>query len=167
MRFWYPASRNQTCKPAEYASPKVWKYFSELVEVPLHDVTTNSCWNDPIEGGLHPVVVFTPGYTATFTDYTFLFEDLASRGYVVASVDHTYEATDVEFPDGRFVKSVFGSHLGNILRGDDQAISLAVSVRLQDLNFVVDELQRLNGKAESPFIGNLDLTRVAVAGAQN
>jgi len=25
-----------------------------------------------------------------------------SHGYIVASIDHTYEATAVEFPDGRF-----------------------------------------------------------------
>ena len=46
-----------------------------------------------------------------FTDYTFIAEDLASRGYVVAAVDHPCEATAVEFPDGRVVKSAFGSHL--------------------------------------------------------
>jgi len=76
--------------------------------------------------GPHPVVVFTHGYTGTFTDYTFLFEDLASRGYVVAAVDHTYEATAVEFLDGRLVKSVFGSHLAeNTLRRDGQSFSLS------------------------------------------
>ena len=87
--------------------------------------------------------MFTHGYTATFTDYSFIFEDLASRGYVVASVDHTYEATAVEFPDGRFVKSVLGSHIGNTWRMDDESMSLALSARSEDLNFVVNELERL------------------------
>ena len=64
-----------------------------------------------------------------FTDYTFLFEDLASRGYVVASVDHTYEATAEDFPDARFVKSLGGSYLDNSWRTDDQSVSLALSVR--------------------------------------
>ena len=111
VRFWYPASIDQGCELAEYTSPTVWRYFSQLTEFPLPDVKTNSCQDAPAIGGVHPVIVFTHGYTGTFTDYTFLFEDLASRGYVVASVDHTYEATAVEFPDGRLVKSVFGSHL--------------------------------------------------------
>jgi dienelactone hydrolase len=164
VRFWYPASLDQECKPADYTSPKVWNYFSQLLGVRLPEVTTNSCLDAPITEGIHPVVVFSPGYTATFTDYTFLFEDLASRGYVVASVDHTYEATAVEFADGRLVKSVFGSHLGGKLRGDNQALTFATAVRLQDLRFVVDELQRLNGQANSPFAGRLDLARVAVMG---
>ena len=164
VRFWYPASLNQGCEPAPYTSPRVWSYFSQLAGIPLPEVRTNSCLDAPISGGSHPVVVFTPGYTGTFTDYTYLFEDLASRGYVVAAVDHTYEATAVEFPDGRLVKSVLGSHLDKTWRLDEQSLSLAVSVRLNDLKFIVDELARLNGEPGGPFAGSLDLNKIAVAG---
>ncbi len=165
VRFWYPSSvSEESCSRAEYTSRRVWNYFSQLLDVPLPDVQSNSCLNAPIVAGVHPVVLFTPGYTATFTDYTFLFEDLASRGYVVASVDHTYEATAVEFPDGRFGESAVGSHLGPRWQGDDRTLTFAVSVRLRDLRFVLNELKRLSVQAESPFIGKLDLARVAVAG---
>jgi dienelactone hydrolase len=164
VRFWYPASIDQGCKPAEYTTPRIWSYFSQLVGVSLPQVKTNSCLDAPITEGAHPVIVFTHGYTGTFTDYTFLFEDLAARGYVVASVNHTYEATAVDFPDGRFVKSVLGSHLGKTVRNDEQALALAVSVRLSDLKFIVNELERLNASAESPFGGQLDMSRVALAG---
>ena len=164
IRFWYPASLTQGCNPAEYTSPTVWSYFSQLAAIPLPEVTTNSCLEAPIAGGAHPVVVFTHGYTGTFTDYTFLFEDLASRGYVVASIDHTYEATAVEFPNGRLVKSVAGSHLANTWRTDEQSLFFALSVRLDDLKFILNELERLNRSADKPFAGKLDLTRVALAG---
>jgi hypothetical protein len=113
VRFWYPASPDSGCKAAEYTSPKVWSYFSELTGLPLPQVATNSCLDAPVSNVAHPVVVFTHGYIGTFTDYTFLFEDLASRGYVVASIDHTFEATAVEFPDGRLAKSMLGTHLRN------------------------------------------------------
>ena len=164
VRFWYPALPIQACKPAEYTSPAVWSYFSQLIGLPLPAVTTNSCLDAPITNGAHPVVVFTHGYTGTFTDYTFIFEDLASRGYVVASVDHTYEATAVEFPDGRFVHSGFGSHLGGTLLEDEEALSVGITVRLADLRFVRSELERMNSTAQSPFAGKLDTTRVALAG---
>jgi dienelactone hydrolase len=164
VRFWYPAAFTQACKPADYTSQRVWNYFSQLLGIALPEVRTNSCLDTPVTDGAHPVVVFTPGYTGTFTDYTFLFEDLASRGYIVASVDHTYEATAVEFLDGRLVKSVLGSHLGGTWRGDEQTFSFAVSARLNDLQFVINELQRLNVQADSPFAGQLDLSRMAVAG---
>src|SRR6266850_1856641 len=125
VRFWYPATLHQDCIPADYASPSVWSYFSQLVGVPLPKVRTNSCQDAPITSGAHPIVVFTPGYTGTFTDSTSLFEDLASRGYVVASVNHTNEATAVEFSDGRFVKSFLGSHLRSTLRTDEEAYTSA------------------------------------------
>jgi dienelactone hydrolase len=164
VRLWYPASPGQSCRRADYASPRVWADFSRLVGISLPLVTTNSCWNTSMSDGSHPVVVFTHGYTGTFTDYTFLFEDLASRGYVVASVDHTFEATAVEFPDGRFVESVFGSHLRNTMRADEQSMDYAVSVRLNDLNFVVNALESLNAGGSSMFAGKLDMSRVALAG---
>jgi len=164
VRFWYPASPGQNCRRADYASPRVWSNFSRLLGITLPHVTTNSCWNASIADGVHPVVVFTHGYTGTFTDYTFLFEDLASRGYVVASVDHTFEATAVEFPDGRLVTSVFGSHLANTMSADEDAMDFAVSVRLRDLEFVVNSLELLNAGGHSQLAGRLDMSRLALAG---
>jgi dienelactone hydrolase len=165
-RVWYPASLKvgQTCKPADYASPAVWKYFSELLAVPTFPVITNSCLDAPVANGVHPVIVVTPGFTATFTDYTFLTEDLASRGYIVVAVAHTYETTAVELTDGRLAKSVVGSHLGGPVLRDDRSLSTAVYARLLDLKFVVNELERLNARHDSAFAGKLDLTRIAIAG---
>jgi len=164
VRFWYPTTLTRGCKPAPYASASVWNYLAKLERVPAPQVKTNSCQDAAITLGTHPVVVFTHGYTGTFTDYTFLFEDLASRGYVVASVGHTYETTAVEFSDGRLAKSVLGSHIADTWRINRQSTSLAVAVRLSDLKFVMDELERLNVSDTSPFAGKLDLSRVALAG---
>jgi predicted dienelactone hydrolase len=164
VRFWYPASLQQACEPADYTSPRTWSYFSHLLGIPLPAVRTNSCLNAPVATGRHPVVVFTHGYTGTFTDYTFLFEDLASRGFIVASVNHTYEATATEFPDGRFVTSRLGSHLNDTWRGDEKTLVFASSVRLQDLRFVLNQLQRMNTRTGDAFAHKLELSRIAVAG---
>ena len=165
VRFWYPAALTQGCQTAaQYTSTGVLNYLAQLQRVTPPQIKTNSCQDASITAGTHPIVVFTHGYTGTFTDYTFLFEDLASRGYVVASVNHTFEATAVQFPDGRLAKSVLGSHFGDRLQMDEQSTSFAVAVRLNDLRFVVDELQRLNANTTSPFAGKLDLSRVAVVG---
>ena len=164
VRFWYPAPAGEACKLADYTSPAVWARFSQLLAVPLPDVKTNSCLDAAMTDGLHPVVVFTHGYTGTFTDYTFLYEDLASRGYVVASVDHSYEATAVEFPDGRLATSVLGSHLANNWSVDHETLQFVLSVRLDDLRFVLNQLQRINNEATGPFDGKLDMSRVALAG---
>jgi predicted dienelactone hydrolase len=164
LRFWYPSSVDAACSRAAYTSPEVWSYFSELAELPLPTVRTNSCLDAAVANGAHPIILFSHGLTGTFTDYTFLFEDLASRGYIVVSVDHTYEATAVAFADGRIAKSVYGSHLTRIVRLDEAALSLAESVRLGDLQFVVDELQRLNARWDGPFAAHLDIAAIATAG---
>jgi len=164
VRFWYPSAVGRSCQPAEYTSSGVWNYLAKLEKVPAPEVRTNSCQDASVATGTYPVVVFTPGYTGTFTDYTFLFEDLASRGYIVASVNHTLEATAVQFPDGRLVKSVVGSHVENTWQVDKQTTTLAVTVRLADLKFVMDQLRGLNASLTSPFAGRLDLSHIAVAG---
>ncbi len=164
VRFWYPTSVNAACTPADYTSAGVLRQFSHLLHTTLLQISTNSCLNAPVARGAHPVVVVTPGFTGTFTDYTFLTEDLASRGYVVVAVDHTYEATAVEFPDGRIEQGMFGSSLTRYTRSDPQALAFAVSVRLADLRFVVDELTALTGGGDTAFAGKLDLARIALAG---
>ncbi len=164
VRLWYPTPSGEACKWAEYAAPPVWKYFSQLAGLPLPQVRTNSCLDARVADGAHPVVVFTHGFTGTFTDYTYLFEDLASRGYIVASVDHTYEATAVSFPDGRFATSVLGSHISDTWRTDTETMSRALAVRLGDLSFVLDQLDHLNRAAEGPLANHLDLSSVAIAG---
>jgi len=164
VRFWYPTSDHGGCRPAPYTDPAVWEIFSELLIQPLPTVQTNSCLDAPTRDGAYPVVVFTHGYTGTFTDDTFLFEDLASRGYIVASVEHSHEATAVAYPDGRIVKSLFGSHLNETGDMDSATLDTAESARLSDVRFVVGELTRLSNNAASPFAGHLDTSSVAVAG---
>jgi hypothetical protein len=67
------------------------------------------------------------------------------------SVDHTNEATAVEFPDGRFVKSFFGSNLGGELRSGVADYTSAVTTRLADLKFLLDELELLNSATTTPL----------------
>jgi len=91
-------------------------------------------------------------------------EDLASRGYIALAVDHTYEGTAVEFSDGRLVRSLVGSHLGGEVPRDRKTLSFAVDVRLKDLDFVIDQIGRLNVRRDGPFLRRFDLSKIAVAG---
>ena len=163
LRFWYPAAAG-TCKAAAYASPAVWKILSQLAGARLPPVATNSCVDAPIVAGFYPVVVFSHGLTGTFTDYTFLFEDLASRGYVVASVDHTYDASAAELSDGRIARSRFGSYLTRVEQLDESEARQLEAVRLGDIRFALDEVERLQSQPDSPFAGHFNVAAMAVAG---
>ena len=82
-----------------------------------------------------PLLIFSPGGGAPRFRYTTMLEDLARKDYIVVAVDHPYNALVVEFPDGR---AVIG--LNKTLTRDE--VELLVTVRAQDVSFVIDELSR-------------------------
>jgi hypothetical protein len=85
------------------------------------------------------VVLFSPGYSWGRETGTILVEDLASHGYVVVTMSHTYEAWEVEFPGGWVER---GRHdPDNDLTRDPYD---AVMIRLADTRFVLDQLAALN-----------------------
>lgn len=51
----------------------------------------------------YPVLVFSHGLGNPSSLYTAALEDLASHGYVVAAIDHTYDSAFTIFPGGRVV----------------------------------------------------------------
>ena len=83
----------------------------------------------------YSLLVFSPGARAPRFLYATMLEDLARRGYVVVGIDHPYDALVVEFPDGH---AIIG--LNKTLTRDE--VELLVTVRAQDLSFVIDELGR-------------------------
>lgn len=54
----------------------------------------------------YPVVLFSPGIGDSRLLYSAMARSLASNGYIVVTVDHTYEAYFVEFPDGTVTPGV-------------------------------------------------------------
>jgi dienelactone hydrolase len=108
-----------------------------------------------------PVIVFSPGLTGTRTANTVLAEEWAARGYVVATVDHAYDAA-LTVIDGEPV------HSRNSIAGlTDAEIAQQtrdnLATRAADLSFVLSELERLD-QGEGPLAGRLDTGRAAVAG---
>ena len=85
------------------------------------------------------VVLYSPGFGGTRDSGTILVEQLVSRGYIVATIDHTHDATVVEFPDGRVETRAIPETPG--------AIEQAVAVRVADTRFVLNTLTALNAGA--------------------
>jgi dienelactone hydrolase len=109
----------------------------------------------PARPGPHPVVLYSPGLGDPRTLGTTLAEDLASRGYVVVTVDHTYDASEVEFPGGRvepFRIPLDGDVIATLRK--------VVSVREADTRFVLDRLPSLPGGLGAA----LDLSRIGMFG---
>ncbi|WP_182903818.1 alpha/beta hydrolase [Microbispora sp. H10830] len=108
------------------------------------------------EGGL-PLVVLSPGFTMPRSTLTALAEELASRGYVVAGVDHTYENYATTFPDGRVAECVACDS------DTDPGFGTKVAgVRAADVSFVLDQLTGPDAKWEGSSL--IDPSEIAMAG---
>jgi predicted dienelactone hydrolase len=86
--------------------------------------------------GPRPVVLYSHGNAQDRGSNTALVEDLASHGYLVLTIDHTYDASTVEFPGGRLAVRRPTSITGT----DEQA----VAIRQADARFALDQLDALN-----------------------
>lgn len=87
-----------------------------------------------------PVVLFSPGAAVPRILGTGEAEDLASRGYVVVSIDHTFDAQAVEFPGGRIVE---GTVPPEDTVQSEQWLRTALAARIADTEFVLNELTAL------------------------
>lgn len=113
----------------------------------------------PAARGRFPLVVLSPGFSTPRTTLTGLAEELASRGYVVALVDHAYESSGSAFPGGRMLTCVACDRVGGTGR---EGMKLVSEGRARDLSFVID---RLTGRHPAwRGSGVIDHRRIGVAG---
>jgi predicted dienelactone hydrolase len=82
---WYPASPSKTAKPVTYSSE-----FRGEPPRPAAAFTVPGLAfkNAKPEGSSHPLVIVSHGYSNTPIGMTWLTENLASKGYVVAAIYH-------------------------------------------------------------------------------
>ncbi len=114
------------------------------------------------EGGPFPVVVFSPGLGGVRTQNTAWAEELTSRGYLVAALDHPYDSAAVVLRDGRTVATRVTA-TGNDTTDRRRAVDWT-AIRAADLSFALSELARLNREPGGMFHGKLDTRRAAVTG---
>ncbi|KAK1579938.1 tat pathway signal sequence [Colletotrichum navitas] len=108
----------------------------------------------------YPLIVFSPGRALTRLAYGVLARSLASYGYIVVTVDHTYDATVVEFPDGSV------RYAENATNSDRDYVETLLDSRQKDVSFVINQL--LDTSAVSSLMTgtqvSIDPGKVFVAG---
>jgi predicted dienelactone hydrolase len=121
-------------------------------------------------GGL-PVVLYSPGLDGPRALGTVLVEELASRGYIVVTVDHTYQPDQVEFPGSRVERGKMPEPKTD--EEFNKLIDVLLATRTADMKFVLNQLARLdrgqNPDAESTPLpaglsGALDLSHIGMFG---
>ncbi|MFE0381090.1 alpha/beta hydrolase family protein [Streptomyces inhibens] len=115
-----------------------------------------------------PVVLYSPGAGDPRSLGSTLCDDLASRGYVVVSIDHTYEAPAVEFPGGRVARSVMQAEIAKAGKAGriTELMKKVSDVRVADTRFVLDELAKPGAASALParLRAALDLDAVGMFG---
>lgn len=164
ISLWYPA-KSRGGKPAPYMTPKESELLmkgGEITDLPpdlLSKTRTNATTDAKPAGhrrGL-PLVVLSTGFTEPRSSLTALAEDLASRGYAVVSIGHTYE-TETSFPGGRITTCV----ACEVKKKDQTFWDKVGATRVADVSFVLDELTGAHPKWKSAEL--IDPTRIAMAG---
>jgi pimeloyl-ACP methyl ester carboxylesterase len=164
----YPASEPESAEPAEYIPHRdvVLPAFNAAIVgagiVPGLDVPDLSTYqayafpDAPLsdEETAYPVLIFSHGGAAVPGMYTAQLEELASHGYVVVGINHTYGTAGAIFPDGRTIPPDFS-----------QGLDPHIPIWSQDQQFVMDQLEAINADdPEGMFTDRLDLNRLGVFG---
>lgn len=161
---WYPA-REARGRRAPYMTQEearlVLKGLGGRAEAaaPLSATRTNAYLDAPPAGrkGSLPLVVLSPGFSVPRTSLTALAEDLASKGYAVAGIDHVHESFGTSLPGGRTATCAACAH-----EDDDDFGARTDRGRAADVSFVLD---RLTGTRPAWKGGELiDASRIAMAG---
>ncbi|MGC5009271.1 alpha/beta hydrolase family protein [Streptosporangium sp. DT93] len=140
VTLWYPTGQRdgQRAPYMTAGEAKLLLKDSGLSTTPydtLSDTRTNAVRDAVPAGGRFPLVVLSPGFTKPASTLTSLAEDLASRGYVVAGIDHTYESYATTLSDGRVVEC-----LACDSDTDPGFRAGLVQGRAADVSFVLDRL---------------------------
>src|SRR5262249_51798375 len=93
-----------------------------------------------------PVLIFSPGGGTTPIAYTTQMEELASYGYLILGVVHTFDAPAVVFPDGRVVTAAndYWSRLHREIPDNEGFEKRVSDMFAADIRMVVDKLAELN-----------------------
>ncbi len=174
VQIWYPSVPEEGSKPAPYFDhPEIRGpalsaagNFPSFALTYQHLTKTHSYTDAPVTSGVQfPVLILSHGIMGTRFLHTSLIEELASHGYVVAALNHSYDANVSVFPDGS--SADYRSHIGPEVAYED-SVTLRhrqLNTRVEDVRFILDQMEQIqSGAIQSPLSGRLNIEKVGVLG---
>lgn len=167
---WYPAAPDTIGQRADFL-PTPWTPIADFLGIDVAGVHTHATTDAPLadEHDVYPVLILSPsGFSPLLLAAT--AEELASHGYVVVGVNHTYETAVTAFADGRIVTmnpAALGGALGPQTGPHDEAFRRRAAVcdyKAADLRSVADHLGRLAPNPAGLTTNRLDLARLGAFG---
>ncbi|PFR37787.1 alpha/beta hydrolase family protein [Bacillus thuringiensis] len=167
VQIWYPAAEKSKGDPEPYIRNinELSKGLEKTLSIPafafshMELVKSHSFMDLQLSDSEnhYSILLFSHGFNGFRYQNTFQVEELASQGYIVLSIDHTFDAAATVFPDGRtaYVQPI------NLTDEGDSHIKLWE----EDVSFVLNQIEKLNQNDETSFFtGRLDTSRIGMFG---
>ncbi|HDV8364933.1 alpha/beta hydrolase family protein [Bacillus cereus group sp. MYBK59-1] len=167
VQIWYPAAEKSKGDPEPYIRNinELSKGLEKTLSIPafafshMELVKSHSFMDLQLSDSEnhYPILLFSHGFNGFRNQNTFQVEELASQGYIVLSIDHTFDAAATVFPGGRtaYVQPI------NLTDEGDSHIKLWE----EDVSFVLNQIEKLNENDETGFFtGRLDTSRIGMFG---
>ena len=145
--------------------------FASLIKAPLpsllashlHLIKTHSIKDLPVAKAQssYPLIIFSHGLMGGRIQNTMLCENLASYGFIVIGIDHTYDAAFSIFPNGSVICSqlLTGMQSGPTIQGN------GFDVRIRDVISVLNWASIINEQdPDNQLTRKIDLQNVGVIG---
>lgn len=169
VQVWYPAKEKGKMNRAPYInnSHEIAKGLEKSLSIPafafnhLGLVKSNSFMEAQLSDSekRYPVLIFSHGLSGFRNQNTFQVEELASRGYIVIGIDHTYDSAATVFPDGR-TALVQSLNLINLAERDRH-----IKLWKEDVVFVLNQIEKLNqNDKDNRFTGRIDTSKIGMFG---
>jgi dienelactone hydrolase len=170
VQIWYPSSAPAPAAAPYIPDPAVWRaiaaveggYYSQSAATVASwkDLRTHSSWNAPVRRADHrfPLVLFSPGLGITRSNYTAFSEELASHGYIVASMDNPYGGLTV-LPDGKILSAD-----DDPTSGDEGSMPAHLELYVGDAVLVIRELEHPQKNAPVQFADSIDFGKIGMFG---
>ena len=150
-----------TSRIEDYKSDGSPRKLPVLVYYPHEDgIVNNTC----------PLIVFSHGGISTKTSNLSLYKELASHGYVVVSIDHTYHALNTEINgvkihiDSGYMKELKAEDSHSDIDNSYACFQKWMKLRTYDINFVIDTFIEKSSNESNSFYPLIDANRIGVAG---
>lgn len=129
-------------------------------------------WYPKNADGTYPLIVFSHGGFGIKSSNETLYNDLASHGYVVCSIDHTYQCFYTTDADGHtvyinkgFIKEVNSEDPKSDIQQSYEYYKKWMDIRTSDINFVIDYiLEKAKNNGADKVYNLIDTRKIGVMG---
>ena len=169
VQLWYPTDATSKFRPYAHEFLSLWKEGLRKTGFPEEDIhqidsiKSYEILNASVlkKESSWPIIFFSHGYASHRFAYSSFVQELASHGYIVVGIGHTYYTHSTRFLDGEIIYAdAECTSLNNLI--EESSSQQQQNTWVQDVDFVISQLKLLN-KTEK-FLNSFDFMAIGAAG---